>query len=166
MAFEECYCLIWESGITGQPCEWGPVEQWGLDPPPPSPNLINTLWAENESVIWPTFSTQSLTEWNSVLLPVKYQFMSGEGKRASEKQTIKRRKEMEQWDTLLCTAVCEGREGCCVPVGSVGSERWPADTSSSQNSTVHMFSSLTHSPHTEHDLTPTAVSSGAIYLCC
>lgn len=131
---------------------------------PPSPNLINTLWAENESVIWPTFSTQSLTECNSVLLPVKYQFMSGEGKRASEKQTIKRRKEMEQWDTLLCTAVCEGREGCCVPVGSVGSERWPADTSSSQNSTVHMFSSLTHSPHTEHDLTPTAVSSGAMYL--
>lgn len=130
------------------------------------PNLINTLWAENESVIWPTFSTQSLTDCNSVLLPVKHQFMSGEGKRASEKQTIKRRKEMEQWDSLLCTAVCEGREGCCVPVGSVGSERWPADTSSSQNSIVHMFSSLTHSPHTDHDLTPTAVSSGAIYLCC
>jgi len=66
--------------------------------------------------------------------------------RYKEKQTVKRRKEMEQWDILLCTAVCEGREGCCVPVGSVGSERWPADTSSSQNSIVHMFSSLTHSP--------------------
>lgn len=55
------------------------------------------------------------------------------------------------------------REGCCVPVGS---ERWPTDSSSSQNSILHMFSSLTHSPHTDHDLTHTAVSSGAIHLFC
>ncbi len=61
VAFEECYCLIWESGIIGQPCEWGPVEQWGRDP---SPILINTLWAENKSVIWPAFSAH----WTTVIL--------------------------------------------------------------------------------------------------
>ncbi len=91
VAFEECYCLIWESGIIGQPCEWGPVEQWGRDP---SPNLINTLWAENKSVIWPAFNAHWLTVY-SALLPVKYPFMSGEGNRVSgrkiqRKATVKR----------------------------------------------------------------------------
>ncbi len=97
---------------------------------------------------------RSLTDCNSALLPVKYLFMSGAGKRVSGRKI--QWKAMEQWDVLRCTAVCEGKEGCCVPVGSVGPERWPTDTSSSQNSILHMFSSLTHSPHTVHDLTPTA----------
>lgn len=137
---------------------------------PIPPNLINTLWAENNSVIWPAFSAH----WVTVILygclwNICSWAENGTGcqeERYKEKQTVKRRKEMEQRDILLCTAVCGGREGCYVPVGSVGSERWPADTSSSQNSILHMFSSLTHSPHTDHDLTHTAVSSGAIHLCC
>lgn len=161
VAFEECYCLIWESGIIGQPCEWGPMEQWGLDLPPPHP--INTLWAENKSVKRPAFSTVLLCCCLWIISSWVEKGRERQEERYKEKQTVKRRKE---WDILLCTAVCEGREGCCVPVGSVGSKRWPTDTSSSQNSIVHMFSSLTHSPHTDPDLTPTAVSSGAIHLCC
>lgn len=95
VAFEECYCLIWESGIIGQPCEWGPVEQWGRDP---SPNLINTLWAENKSVIWPAFNAHWLTVY-SALLPVKYLFMSGEGNRVSGRKIQRKANSEKRWNS-------------------------------------------------------------------
>ncbi len=100
VAFEECYCLIWESGIIGQPCEWGPVEQWGRDP---SPNLINTLWAENKSVIWPAFNAHWLTVY-SALLPVKYLFMSGEGNRVSGRKIQRKANSEKRWNSETSSA--------------------------------------------------------------
>ncbi len=111
MAFEECYCLIWESGIIGQLCEWGPVEQWGRDP---SPNLINTLWAENKSVIWPAFSAH----WTTVILLCCLWNICSWAEQGRECQEERYSEKWWNSETSSAAQLCEGREGCCVPVGS------------------------------------------------